>query len=191
MHRLLLTASRHFAANGYERTSLDAIAEDADVSKVTIYSYFPSKKALFEATITNGTEGVFQAARMARLDPQDPAATLTRVGSEFIALMRDEIVLGHHRTLFGSAPTQPLAGKGFFEQGPKRLIGELAQYLRAANKAGSLKVGKPDLAADQFLALFLGGAHIAALLGLGVPTAQSDSELLKENVKLFLARYGL
>lgn len=189
MQRLLNTAIRHFTSQGYERTSLDAIAEESGVSKVTIYSYFPSKEALFEAVIAARTEGVYGAAREAQLDPLDPKAALTRVGGEFLKLMRDDGVIGQHRTLFGSAAHQPAAGRGFFEGGPKRVIGELAQYLRAAHKAGSLKVAKPELAADQFLSLFLGGAHIASLLGLGKPDAASDAELLRENVRMFLARY--
>lgn len=190
LRRVIEMAGQHFIAHGYERTSLDAVAAEAGVSKVTIYSHFASKQALYEAAIGHRTERVFAAADIGALDPADPKAALSGVGYAFLALMRDEHVLGQHRTLFANATVLNAAGRGFWEQGPQRLISTLARYLRAAHKAGTLDVAKPTLAADQFLALFLGGAHIAAMLGLGKPSAASDAELVRENVRMFLARYG-
>ena len=191
MRRVLDAAHQQFVALGFDHTSLDAIAKDSGVSKVTIYSYFPSKEALFEATVASRTDGVFEATRAVALDPAHPKAALMRVGGEFLKLMRDDDVIGVHRMLYASAVHQPAAGQGFYQQGPHRLITELAQYLRIAHQAGTLRVDKPDLAADQFLSLFLGGGHIRALLGLGKPSARSDAELLQENVKLFLSRYAV
>jgi TetR/AcrR family transcriptional repressor of mexJK operon len=190
MRRVLDIAQQHFVTQGFERTSLDSIAKDSGVSKMTIYSYFPSKEALFEATVAGRTDTVFNVARTAALNPVHPKTALTRVGGEFLTLMRDDAVIGVHRMLYGSAAHQPTAGTGFYQQGPHRLITELALYLRAAHQAGTLVVHKPDLAADQFLSLFLGGGHIRALLGLGKPSSQSDAELLRENVALFLSRYA-
>jgi len=40
-------------------------------------------------------------------------------------------------------------------------------YLRAANTAASLLVPNPDEAAEQFMSLFLAGAQIRVMLGLG------------------------
>jgi TetR/AcrR family transcriptional repressor of mexJK operon len=45
--RILEAASSHFSAHGLERASLDAIAAEAGVSKMTIYSQFESKEGLF------------------------------------------------------------------------------------------------------------------------------------------------
>lgn len=190
IRRVLDAANQHFVTQGYERTSLDAIARDSGVSKVTIYSYFASKEALFEATVASRTDGVFDLAKQAALDPANPKSALTLIGGAFLKLMRDDGILGAHRMMYASALHQPAAGEGFYRQGPQRLITELAQFLGRANVAGSLIVSKPQLAADQFLSLFLGGSHIRALLGLGKPSSKSDAELLRENVALFLHRYA-
>ncbi len=43
----ILRAARHlFVAHGYERTTVDEIAEAADVSKATLFNYFAAKSAL-------------------------------------------------------------------------------------------------------------------------------------------------
>lgn len=49
--RLLAVAVRRFAADGFRRTSLSAVAEEAGVSPAAVYAYFPNKEGLFEAAV--------------------------------------------------------------------------------------------------------------------------------------------
>ena len=49
--RLLDAAARLFARFGFDKTSIDEIARDAGVSKGAVYLHWPSKDALFEATL--------------------------------------------------------------------------------------------------------------------------------------------
>lgn len=49
--RVLETTLRHFAANGYARMSVSAIATEAQVTKPSIYLRWPSKAALAVAAI--------------------------------------------------------------------------------------------------------------------------------------------
>src|SRR5690242_6187770 len=52
-------AQRLFLATGYERTTMDAIAADAHVSKQTLYRYYPAKEALFVDILRALTVGRF------------------------------------------------------------------------------------------------------------------------------------
>ena len=45
----------HFNEHGLERASVDAIAADAGVSKMTVYSNFGSKEGLFQAVVRDRT----------------------------------------------------------------------------------------------------------------------------------------
>src|ERR1700737_2414685 len=49
--RLLDAAARLFARFGFDKTSIDEIAHAAGVSKGAVYLHWPSKDALFEATL--------------------------------------------------------------------------------------------------------------------------------------------
>jgi len=49
--RLLDAAARLFARFGFDKTSIDEIAREAGVSKGAVYLHWPSKDALFEATL--------------------------------------------------------------------------------------------------------------------------------------------
>ena len=48
---ILAAAQQLFTQQGFERTSMDRIAEDAGVSKATVYAYFASKEVLFRTTL--------------------------------------------------------------------------------------------------------------------------------------------
>ena len=51
---ILDTAKRLFLALGYEGVSMDQIAADAGVSKLTVYSHFGDKDALFAEAVRAG-----------------------------------------------------------------------------------------------------------------------------------------
>jgi TetR/AcrR family transcriptional repressor of mexJK operon len=191
--RVLEAAKQQFTQHGFEAASIDAIAESSGVSKVTIYSYFPTKAALFQAAITHRMDATFGeegGLDWKRLDPQNPAQALTQIGRGFIALMRSPDVVQHHRSLYGAIGQDPAAAQNFFAAGPQQLTEAVARYLAAADAAHALAVPDPHMAANQFLSLFLGLGHIRALLGLAMPTRREDEALVRSNVELALRAFA-
>ena len=70
---------------------MDAIAAEAGVSKMTIYSNFGSKEGLFEAVVQDRTDRVMGGpAGVEALDPLQPHKALLAVGEQFLALTREE-----------------------------------------------------------------------------------------------------
>lgn len=55
---LIDAAVAHFAAIGLQKGSVPAIARDVGISPSAVYSYFPSKQALFEAAIDADVAGL-------------------------------------------------------------------------------------------------------------------------------------
>ena len=191
LRRIVEAAHSHFNAHGLERASVDAIAADAGVSKMTIYSHFASKEGLFEAVIRDRTDRVMGGvAGVEALDPTQPQKALLAVGEQFLTLAREEGVLGQFRSLYGAAGVQPQACRAFYRQGADRLIGDLAAYLRRADAQGTLRIRHPRQAADLFLAMFLGDGHIRGLLMLDMPDARENRALLREAVRVFIAAYA-
>lgn len=189
--RIMEAARSHFYAHGLERASVDAIAAEAGVSKMTIYSHFASKEGLFEAVVRDRTDRVVVGvAGVEALDPKQPQKALLAIGEQFLVLAREEDTLGHFRSLYGAAGAQREACEAFYRQGPDRLTGDLAAYLRRAHAQGTLSVKHPRQAADLFLAMFLGDGHIRGLLMLDMPEARDDKALLREAVRVFMAAYA-
>jgi TetR/AcrR family transcriptional repressor of mexJK operon len=189
--RILQAARSHFYEHGLERASVDAIAAEAGVSKMTVYSHFGSKEGLFEAVVRERTDQVMGGlAGVEALDPKQPRKALMAIGEQFLALTREELALGKFRSVYGAAGSQPEACRAFYRQGADRLISDLAEYLRRANAAGTLKVRGSRLAADLFLSMFLGDGHIRGLLKLDLPDEQENRALLREAVRVFMAAYA-
>ena len=184
-------ARNHFYAHGLERANVDAIAAEAGVSKMTVYSHFGSKEGLFEAVVRDRTDRVMGGSDgVGTLDPLQPEKSLQTVAEQFLALTREEHTLGKFRSLYGAAYAQPEACQAFYRQGPERLNSELAEYLRRANDAGTLQVKNPRLAADLFFGMFLGDGHMRGLLMLDMPDDRENKALLREAVRVFLAGYA-
>jgi len=189
--RILEAARAHFYAHGLERTSVHAIAAEAGVSKMTIYSNFGSKEGLFEAVVRERTDRMMGGlAAVETLDPQQLEKSLTMIGEQFLMLTRDDDAIGKLRTVYGAAGSQPEACRAFYRHGPERLTDELAVHLRPPHAAGTLKVRNPLQAADLFLSMFLGSGHIRGLLKLEMPDSRENKSLLREAVRVFLAAYA-
>jgi len=177
--------------HGFERASMEAVAGAAGVSKMTLYNYFPSKVALLEACVRTRTDAIFDAFDEGEYDPVQPARGLYRLGRQFVSLMRAEDVIRLHRMLYGLVSVHPEVCQTFYEAGPAQINARVKRYLARAQQAGSLAIEDMELAAEQFLALFLGGPHVRATLGIARPTDDEDECGVRENVRLFLARYGV
>ncbi len=192
MRRVLDAAKHQFLQQGFGATSMESIAKASGVSKMTIYSYFSTKEALFETCVASRTDDVFHLSKLYNsgqpLPP--PADILHQIATQFVVLMRDEEALALHRVMIASAAQHPDICKSFFEQGCLRLNHQVSAYLELADQTGVLQVSNPQRAADQFLSLCLGRQHLQGLLMLGAPTRAEDAAMIADNIEMFLAVYA-
>ncbi|HEX8084964.1 MAG TPA: TetR/AcrR family transcriptional regulator [Solirubrobacteraceae bacterium] len=73
--QLLAEATALFATHGYDELSMAKLAREAGISKPLLYHYFPSKRDLFEAVLSQAAEEHLR--RIATDDSLPPAAQLT------------------------------------------------------------------------------------------------------------------
>ena len=142
-----------FLAHGFDGASMGEIARAAGVSKGTLYVYFPSKEALFEA-LTLSERGSLAEA-LFRLDEADPdvRAVLRRLGISFLETMVRPEHVSAVRMVIGAADKFPRFGQAFYDAGPRKGAARLAAYLERQVAAGRLRIANPELAAEQFLSL--------------------------------------
>lgn len=75
--QLLGTAKTHFAQHGYNRTTMEGIADASGVSKPVLYQHFSGKKQLYDAVLERGGER-FLAALFRPLSGEMPNKERTR-----------------------------------------------------------------------------------------------------------------
>jgi AcrR family transcriptional regulator len=84
--QVLDAALKQFLAHGYDGTSMQAVADEAGVTKPVVYACFPGKDELFRALLRREEErilGEIQEA-FAGLDTDDPETTLAEGYTAFL-----------------------------------------------------------------------------------------------------------
>jgi TetR/AcrR family transcriptional repressor of mexJK operon len=189
---ILDAAKRMFTAQGFERVSMDQIAAEAGVSKLTVYSHFGDKETLFSAAISAKCEeqlatGLFAADPESSLREQ-----LLGIGRAFFALTTSEEALAIYRVVTTQPPPAKL-GQLFWEAGPRRVQAALESFLRDEIAAGALDIPDVHRAAAQFLCLLKGEIHMLMLCGCaqGQDDAEAEAEAhVQATVDMFLRAYA-
>jgi AcrR family transcriptional regulator len=190
--RQILEGAREvFLAHGFDGASMNDVARGAGVSKGTLYVYFPSKEALFEALVREGKAR--QAERFAQLSTeQQPAQTLRGFGLTLLDVMSAPASIAQLRTIIGVTAKFPQIGRAFYEAGPAHGAEKLAGYLAAETARGRLAVDDPASAAMQFLDLCKSGLLSRLLFGVVESLTREEIEAnVARAVALFLAAYGV
>ncbi|WP_409565092.1 TetR/AcrR family transcriptional regulator [Methylobacterium sp. J-090] len=189
--RILEGARAVFLAAGFDGASMGEIARVAGVSKGTLYVYFDSKEALFEALTSAERAGLAEA--LFRLDADDPdvAGVLTRLGHSYLTELARPDHVAVIRMVIGATEKFPRFGQAFYEAGPVQGVARLAAYLDAQVVAERLKAADPELAAKHFLHLCQAGLLTRLLFAAGEAVTEREiGYRVEEAVRVFLAGYG-
>lgn len=188
---ILEAAARLFLEQGFERTTVDAIAAQAGVSKLTVYSHFEGKEGLFRALIVDKCTEHFGANDFAALAVLGPQAALQHIAQAFTTLMFHPDVVALHRVLATAAAHNSTMNQTFWETGPASLIKALSHLLQDFHARGVLHVKHSAQAADQFFSLLKGADHLRAILNVGeVPAPEQLMTYATAAVEMFLRAYA-
>ncbi|MFC9425457.1 TetR/AcrR family transcriptional regulator [Streptomyces sp. NPDC056987] len=193
----ILSAARElFLTDGFDRTSVDAVAARAEVSKRTVYDYFGDKRTLLRAVVDAVGQSLITTIRRTLDDTLTDLTALTEAPGLEDALVTFSMRIA--TDMLGSAEYATLQRLVRAESGNLSSRGynsmadtpdeALAERFAAFAEAGLLDVPDARLAADQFIALTFG----VALDRLGSANAAEDTRvrpLVVEGVRTFLRAY--
>lgn len=139
--------------HGYAGTTMSGIAAALGGSKTTLWSYFPTKEALFGAVLDDEI-GRFREEMLGIFDLSGSLdETLRRFCTALLAKILQPDTIRLHRVIIGEAERFPEIGRIFFERAPKQTQKRLAAYLAEAMARGELRKADPLLAARQLTML--------------------------------------
>ncbi len=187
-------AIRCFLEHGYLGTSLDEIAERAQVAKRTIYNVVGGKEALFRA-ITH--EAIDHAERYslevaaALGDANDVEQALRAAASQLAQVVLGGRVVPLRRLLIGEAARFPELARDYYRRAPGKVMSSLAVGLAELAERGLLAVADAQTAAEQFAFLVLGASLDRALFEAdgGPPSASLVDDRALAGVEVFLRAY--
>jgi len=167
LDHLLDVAAGLFLGQGYGATTIEAVARDSGVAKKTIYRRFGDKPGLFGAVLRRLSDRWLGLLGEVAVDGDALSATLGAFARQVLdgAVSPEGMMLS--AIIQAEARAFPRLAQGYYENGPGRIQAALARFLAAQQAAGRLTIEDPDVAAEQFLHLAIGGIHRRAMLGIG------------------------
>lgn len=188
---MVAAAREMFIAHGYGQTAMSAVAAKVGGSKTTLWAYFPSKEALFEAVVDDLVERFGSLIENVPLEGGDVEATLRQFGRAVAETVASSEVLGVNRMVIGEAGRFPELAELYQRKGPGRAQFRLTAFIEMETQAGRLHATDPANAAAHFLAMCQAN-HIQQCL---LNQTQADRALLHRDVDAaitaFLAAYAI
>ena len=185
-------ARRVFLHSGFDAASMNEIARTAGVSKGTLYVYFDSKEALFEALIRQDKRE--QAEQTCRFDDaeEDLRSALITVGTRLISLMLDPSRIAQLRTVIAVSAKFPRIGQAYYEAGPRYGMERLAEFLRSRANTDALRIADYDKAAYHLAELCKSRHLLQAILCVDQQLSQDEIlDHVSEAVDVFLRAYAV
>lgn len=147
---LVEAAAKVFSRRGYDKASLDEVAEEAGFTKGAVYSNFKGKEDLFLATIDAHFEERLRSIKRVLAEEPDEQGTAHAAGMDFMdKLNRDSEYFALFFEFWAYAQRNPTVKKKFLPR-VQRFRSALAELFEAKSDAG--------------LELPIPSAHLASML---------------------------
>ncbi|WP_025037146.1 TetR/AcrR family transcriptional regulator [Bradyrhizobium sp. DOA9] len=188
--QILESARVLFLDQGFDATSMDAIARAAGVSKATLYVHFDDKDDLLLALVNEECRRYGPKALWRNHGGKiDLRKDLHAIGTTFLEAFLDPRGLAVHRLIMSCASRYPRVAEVFMKSGPDRCDAEVAAFLRAAQAQGLVDVPDIAMAATQFLSLIQGKEILKWALSMKAPSPARHRALIENGINVFLAAY--
>jgi TetR/AcrR family transcriptional repressor of mexJK operon len=153
-----------FLADGFGDATMDAIAAEAKVSKMTVYRHFRNKELLFAGVISELCRRIVDDDLESLLALAPPQA-LRSFADRVVAIIFARETIELHRIVVAESRRFPKLGRLFYRSGPQACIEMLEQYLRR-HRPRAWSNGDARRHAEEFLDLIRGYPHLRLLLGV-------------------------
>ncbi|QAX83598.1 TetR family transcriptional regulator [Pseudomonas sp. DTU12.3] len=179
-----------FLSHGYANTSMDAVASEAGVSKLTVYSHFNDKETLFSAAVVAKCEEQLPPLFFELPGGIAVENVLLNIARGFHHLINSDESVNLHRLIMALGVQDPKLSLIFFEAGPQRMVQGMERLLTQIHNSGVLSIDLPRNAAEHFFCLIKGAGNFRLLYGCGEPLSEEASEShIQEVVGLFMRAY--
>ena len=171
--------------DGLGGTTLDRVAAEGGIAKMTLYRHFPSKEALFEGLVTAMCEYMREGLENAPSPALDKAVA-DRLAEElraFTAALIDPDALALYRVIVADGWRSPDLARIFDQSGMCVIRRRIAEIL----EAGGVPTNRTTQVAGEVVAIALGDAYQHAVLGI---VEEGDGEAFARQIDAAV-KYGL
>jgi TetR/AcrR family transcriptional repressor of mexJK operon len=183
---ILDAASALFLERGIAATTVEAVAERASVSKMTVYSHFPDKPALLAAVFDRNLSAI-ELPKVASDEDIPAIDRLSEFGVRLVLFLTRPEIVRSSRFMAASAHDYPELAAAFYEAGPATVLRVVAACLESARDREKLNLPDAAVAAEQLVSAWLGVDQLKQSLGVGgPPTPETVSRRVRSATQAFL-----
>ncbi|WP_234360122.1 TetR/AcrR family transcriptional regulator [Streptomyces sp. DSM 15324] len=165
---MLDAAVELFLSGGFDRTSMDAVAAHAGVSKTTVYAHFGDKLELFRAvTERSGTALDLALDEAALASDGDPEDRLTHVVLKVLQATSSPQFLAFLRVMMAESNRHPELIETMRTLGVPHVVDVVAATLREDAVRHGYHLPDPESYAGLFIRMAAAGVQMDALIALG------------------------
>ncbi len=186
---ILDAAAEEFCTHGFRETSMDRVAEVAQVSKRTVYKHFPSKDDLYRAITHELVLREHYSIDGSYSKKQRLRSQLIRIATHEVAAFSSETYLTTIRVLLAEAFRSPEIVQKAVQDLPAN-GGALFKWITAAMDDGRLQVEDPQLASLQLMSLLKGMLFWPRAMSMqSALSKKQQSKVIGSAVDMFLDHY--
>lgn len=189
--QILCAATRLFMEHGVQGTTMEQIAREAGVSKLTLYRRYADKNTLFTAIVNEKCQH-YLPEEIFDISPNDtPDEALTRVATGLLNLITSDDAVDLNRVITTESAHNPQLTAQFHNAGPQRVKIRTNEMMASLKTSGKLNIEDPALAAEMFSALIVGSELIKRCnMNIGPrPTMAQIQAYVQKAVTFFLRAY--
>lgn len=186
---ILYAAAKLFLQKGLQKTSMEAIAKTAGVSKQTVYSHFQNKSLLFKAVITFKVNSYFQYIENIE-QSKDLQQGLYIIAKQFLGLLLDPETIAMQRLIISEAMEYPEMGQIFYDSGPLQVCTMVGNFLQQQVEQKNLIIEDIQFAGHMYLSMLKGLFHIQALINIYQEDGVELDRQINNCIKVFLQLYA-
>lgn len=185
-HQITRAALTVFSQKGFRAATMQEIAQEAGITKGTIYLYFRSKTELFIATIRAQFQEVLDLFPRIQLDGTRNVEDLTRsLGVQFLRVLMGPEVTRALPLVIGEYPHMPELKRIYFEDILAKADLQAVKLVEAGQAMGMIRPMDPAIAARCLLGVFFMFALTQEVFGAKEFTPMDPVEIANTIVEIY------
>ncbi|MGA9697967.1 MAG: TetR/AcrR family transcriptional regulator [Acinetobacter sp.] len=188
--QILTAAKKLFLKCGYHGSSMNQIAQEAGVTKLTVYNHFQDKANLFVCAIAATCEELISARPLNLQADSDFNKEFIHACDLALNIINlPEAIKLELLLLELAAEQNPLAQK-FYNASHLRMNAVWENFFQQAIDLGFIQAEELKTLTWLIVSLLLGVRHHEVLLGIrAIPTVAEKQQIILSSIELFMLKY--
>nr|WP_171505522.1 TetR/AcrR family transcriptional regulator [Acinetobacter haemolyticus] len=188
--KILQAAKAIFLKMGYHAANMNQIAQEAGVTKLTVYNHFQDKANLFICAIEETCEESICAKEFVLTAETNFEQALYLMCHRALSIIYLPEAIKLDRVLFELAAESSPLTQQFFDASHTRMSHVWCDFFEQAIKLKFIRADDPLKQTSLIISLMLGVRHHSVLLGLDtVPSADELDQVIQQAIEIFLLKY--